>query len=72
VDPHASSLGRVRRILGGEDRRTLPPPASGRAADRRLGLVVDRRGRSLPLALLALLVMLFGAAFVMYGGLGSQ
>jgi hypothetical protein len=36
-----------------------------------LGLVVDRRGASIPLALLASLVMLFAAAFVAYGGLGS-
>ena len=36
-----------------------------------LGLVFDRRGASIPLALVALLVMLFAAAFVAYGGLGS-
>ena len=37
-----------------------------------LGLVVDRRGASIPLALLAVLVMLFAAAFVTYGGMGSS
>jgi hypothetical protein len=36
-----------------------------------LGLVFDRRGASIPLALLAVLVMIFGAAFLMYGGLSS-
>jgi len=36
-----------------------------------LGGVFDRRGASIPLALLALLVMFFASAFVWYGGLSS-